>query len=99
MANSYDVGDLVRVSAVFTDLADGDPLDPTVVKVSVKAPTPATVTYTYLVDSEVVKDATGYYHFDVDIDEEGDWYVRVWSTGVGQAAKERKLIAKAVVAV
>ena len=86
--NPYDKGDLVRVSVAFTDLA-GAAVDPTAVTVRVKPPTGTLVVWVYGTDAEVVKDATGAYHADVDIDETGSWYFRWEGTGAAQAAAER----------
>lgn len=84
--STYDKGDLLRVSASFTD-EDGDPVDPTTVTVKAKIGTTVT-SYVYGADSEVVKDETGEYHADLDLDTSGIWWVRVESTGTGQAAAE-----------
>jgi len=83
----YEKGDLVRCSAAFTD-ADGNYLDPTAVLFRFKKPDGTTTTYTYGADAELVKDAVGRYHVDVDADAEGVWAYRFESTGTGQAAGE-----------
>lgn len=89
--NTYDVGDLVRVSGEFK--ASGGALsDPTVVYVKYKDPSGNETTKQYGVDAAVVKDATGQYHLDIDVDEAGTWYYRWYSTGTGQAAKEVEFI-------
>jgi len=57
-------------------------------------------TYVYGTDSELVKDATGDYHFDVDVDEEGTWYYRIegeTSGGAKQGAAEGTFEAEASV--
>ena len=87
MANTYDVGDLVRCSGAFTD-ADGNAQDPATVLVDVRAPSGTTTTYTYGVDAEVVKDDTGAYHIDVDVNAAGPWWYRFYATGSGQSADE-----------
>jgi len=83
----YETGDLVRCSAAFID-SDGNYLDPTAVLFRFKDPAGTTTTYTYGVDVELVKDAVGQYHVDVDADAEGVWLYRFESTGTGQAAGE-----------
>ena len=50
MANTYDVGDQVRVSAVFKNAAGTD-TDPTAVTCKVKTPAGAITTYTYGTDA------------------------------------------------
>ena len=85
--NQYDYGDKVRTTGTFTNAA-GTAIDPAVVKFSVKPPSGTVTTYTYGVDSEVVKSATGIYYIDTDLNEVGNWAVRAWSTGTGQASDE-----------
>lgn len=89
---TYDKGDLLRVSASFTD-EDGDAVDPSTVTFKVKVGGEVT-SYAYGTDDEVEKDGTGEYHADLSLDTEGVWWVRVESTGVGQAAAESSLRVK-----
>lgn len=86
MANTYDVGDLIRVSAAFT--SSGAALDPTALTARYKTPSGATTTLVYGTDAGLVKDSTGNYHVDVSATEAGVWYYRFASTGTGQAASE-----------
>lgn len=91
--NRYDKGDLVRVSTGtngFTDAISGDPLDPDTVKFSYKTPSGTVTTLTYGPDEEIVKDATGKYHVDLDANEAGFWWYRWHSEGNGQAADESR---------
>ncbi len=89
--NTYDQGDLVRVSAWFAAAAGGA-TDPAVVKCQHKNPAGTTVTLTYGVDAALVKDSVGNYHVDIDASIEGAWYVRWYSTGTGQAAGESQFL-------
>lgn len=84
-----DVGDLVRLSAAFTDSAGvaADPtavtlrlIDPTGVEVD-PAPTPT-------------HDGTGAYHYDLAIDAAGIWVYRYAGTGAVVAAEEAKVFAR-----
>jgi hypothetical protein len=84
---SYHVGDLVRISAAFTNAA-GTAVDPTAVFAKYKDPSGNTTTLEYLVDAALVKDSTGNYHVDIDVDEVSRWRYRFYSTGTGQAANE-----------
>ena len=61
MANSYDVGDRVRISVSFTDDQQQD-ADPTTVVGKVKDPSGNVTT------PSVSNPSTGQYHFDVDVD-------------------------------
>lgn len=78
MANSYHVGDAVRVSTSteFTN-ASSVAFDPDVVRGKFKDPSGNVTTYVYGTDTELVKDATGEYHFDINVDESGTWYYRI----------------------
>ena len=93
MANVYQVGDLVRVTGTFTD-GDGNAQDPDAVLCQVRDPSKTTVEYEYGADAEVVKDSTGVYHVDVDVDEAGWWAYRWYATGTGQAADEGRFRAE-----
>jgi len=88
---SYDVGDSIRLSAVFYD-ENGAVVDPTTVTLKVKDLVPATTSYVYGVDSEITKDRVGHYHADLTIDGAGDgyWYFRWEGTGTAVAAEEEK---------
>lgn len=91
--NNYDVGDEVRCTGTFTDSA-GTAQDPNAVLFAYTDPSGATTTYTYGADVQLVKDGTGVYHVDVDVDEAGMWYWRWYSTGTGQAADEGQFLAE-----
>lgn len=91
MANTYDIGDVVRVTATFTN-SSGAAADPTAILMKQKDPTPTTTTYTYLTDVALVKDSTGVYHVDVYPTIAGTWYYRFEGTGTVQAASENSFI-------
>ncbi len=57
--NIHDLGDVVRVSATFTDFDTEDLIDPDVVKLSVRTPAGVVTTYTFGVGGNVVKEAVG----------------------------------------
>lgn len=91
--NHYDYGDVVRVTATFTDPNAADAVvDPGTVSVSYKAPNAAVVTKVYGTDAEVVKVSTGVYRMDIDVATVGTWYYRWFSTGIGKAAEEKSFI-------
>lgn len=84
----YDIGDLARLSAVFTD-STGAAIDPTLVKVVYHAPGAASnTTLVYGVDLAVVKDSVGHYHLDLSVTLAGRYDYRWYSTGTGQASEE-----------
>lgn len=83
----YDIGDVVRISGVFTTLPS-TAVDPATVKLFVKRPAGGDqIELTYGVGSEITRDGTGSYHADVPIDMAGDWKYRWVSTGAGKAAE------------
>lgn len=80
MTATYDVGDLVRLTAVFRDLTTGQLADPTTVELRVRA---NGVTTVY---DDTVRDSTGTYHRDVTITKSGPTDYRWIGTGAVQAA-------------
>jgi len=93
MANEYDVGDLVRVSLSFTNSSQAA-ADPTTVRGKLRDPSGNVTTYVYGTDAQLVKDATGAYHFDVAVDEAGDWRYRGEGEGAVVAAGESRFHAR-----
>jgi hypothetical protein len=85
--NAYDEGDLLVLSAVFTDRLSAV-IDPTTVSFKIKDPEGVVTTYIFGTDSELIKDSTGNYHIDISVNTPGQWYYRFESTGTGQAAEE-----------
>ena len=86
--NSYDVGDLVRLTATFTNSA-GVVTDPTAVTCLLKLRYvigSTATTYTY--PANITKDSTGVFHVDVTPTTEGIWDYRWVGTGTVQAAVE-----------
>jgi len=83
----YQKGDLVRVSATFTDV-DGNAIDPDTVAINVTSPDGVTDAVDYASSpSELIRTATGSYYYQVDADQVGDWHYAWVSTGIGQATQ------------
>lgn len=80
MANNYDVGDLARITASFTD-PGGAYVDPTEVYCTYTDPSGNSTTLHYGVDAALVKSAVGQYYVDVNVDESGTWMYHWYSTG------------------
>lgn len=78
---AYDVGDLVRCSAVFTDPVTGERVDPDTVTFQVKPPSG-------LEEMPVEQDGVGEYHVDVDATAVGLWRYRFAGEGAFQGAVE-----------
>lgn len=89
--NQFHYGSLVRVTITF-ETATGAATDPAVVKAQVRDPQSQITTYTYGVDAQLTKTATGIYVIDIDANRAGAWFVRGVSTGSGQAAEEAGFI-------
>lgn len=85
--NTYDKGDLVRLTATFSD-NESEAVDPDTVVCKVKDPTGSVSIYTYNADEELVRDSAGTFHLDVSVDFPGEYFYRFHSTGNGQAASE-----------
>lgn len=89
-ANTFGLGDQVRVWGEWTVTEDNTPIDPTNVYITVRTPSGKIKTYQYNTDVAVVKDSTGNYYYDINADIPGWWHYRWWSDGVGKAGQERK---------
>ena len=89
--NTYIVGKLVRIHAAFTTAA-GAFIDPEIVTLKHKDPLGVETTLTYPTDAALVKDSVGNYHVDIDAEIAGMWYVRWYSTGLGQTAEESQFL-------
>lgn len=80
MANSYHLGQVVRLTATFTDT--GDVLtDPSMVTFTVSDPSGNGSTE-LMGGGSVAHPSTGVYTLDVAIDEAGVWNYKVNSTGI-----------------
>lgn len=88
MANEYDVGDRVRVAISFKN-DQGNPADPTTVTGKYKDPSGNVTT------ASVSNPTVGEYHFDIDVDESGEWRYRAEGTGTVVAAGEGRLVVRA----
>jgi len=84
---AYDIGDRIRCTVVFQTLLSVDS-DPTTITARLRKPDGTKTVYIYLTNAELVKDATGKYHFDVDITASGFWYYRFEGKGALVAAGE-----------
>ncbi len=89
MPTTYYVGDKPRLSGPFDDINDVD-ADPTAVSLDVMNPAGTITTYTFAA-SQVVKDSTGNYHYDLSLTAEGMWTYRWRGEGALNAAKKGEL--------
>jgi hypothetical protein len=103
---SYIVGDEARFTASFVAASNGSAIDPTTVVFKVKTPLGIETEFTYGVDAELLRLATGSYALDVLFTEPSlpaapgatppqpfprDWFVRFISDGNLVSAKEQRI--------
>lgn len=93
MPGAYDKNDIVRCRAEFRNTSDVL-TDPTSVVFKFKNPAGTITTYTYGTDVELVKENTGIYYVDIDIDSIGSWSYRFEGSGSLKTASESKFTIK-----
>ena len=69
--NDFAVGDSIRAAISIND-TEGNPIDASDLKLTVKPPKSAIETF------DAVRDAAGEFHCDITLDQSGPWYYR-WS--------------------
>ena len=89
MSNIYDLGDSVRLEAVFR--VTGTLTDPALVELEVQDPLGNTNNFT-LAAGEVTKRMLGTFYRDVFLNESGQWWYRYFGSGTVLAAGEKYLI-------
>ena len=89
MANTYDVGDSIRLNALFT--VTGVAVDPTIIELDVRDPSGITTFYDYA-GGNVSKETTGKYFRDIFVSSSGQWWYRYFGTGTVIAADEKYFI-------
>ena len=87
--SDYYKGERVRCKAFFRDADDLDvPVDPTNVTFKFRINGGSATTYTYGSGTQVIKDATGAYHVDLDLTSAGTWETQFASTGSFKALSQ-----------
>lgn len=89
MANIYDLGDSVRLEAVFR--VTGTLVDPVIVELEVQDPLGNTNNFT-LAGAGVTRRMLGTFYRDVFLDGPGQWWYRYFGSGTVLAAEEKYLI-------
>jgi hypothetical protein len=92
MINTYDKGDLVRLSSSFK--SGGEYVDPTTVKFYIKDPSAKITTYEYGVGTDINKGSTGNYYIELVPSLVGIYYYKWESTGVGQSVEEGRFVVR-----
>lgn len=90
---TYDIGEVARVSVEFTDLATGAFVDPAVVKAKVRTPAGTITTYTHPT-AEIIKDAVGKYRIDVFLTQPHEWRVRWEGRTTNRASEETSIVVR-----
>ena len=88
MAGTYDKGDRPRCKAEFR--LNNVLTDPTTITFKYRKPDETVVNLVFGTDAALVKESTGIYYVDIDIDSVGTWYYRFEGTGTVKAASESK---------
>lgn len=86
---TYNIGDLLRLRATFTDIS-GAVADPTTVTLKVKAPSGTVTTYTY--PGTVSRLSTGIYYYDFPVTASGTHYYNWAGSGAYTAADEASFV-------
>lgn len=89
MVDIYDVGDSIRLGALFT--VTGIATDPTIIELDVRDPGGIITSYDFA-GGTVSKETTGKYFRDVFVARSGQWWFRYFGTGTLIAADEKYLI-------
>jgi hypothetical protein len=79
---NVEIDTLVRLGVAFSTVVGGTPTNPGDVKILVKAPNGAITTFTFL-NSQVIRDSTGMFHFDLLVNAVGAWAYKWQGTGAG----------------
>lgn len=88
--NTYEQGNLVRLTGEFADAVTGAPVDPTTVTFRIRTPDNAVTEYTY--PSTVIKNAQGSYYVDWPAVLPGRYTYRFFSTGIGMASRDKVFV-------
>jgi len=89
--DNLNVGDVVRLRAVFTVLNVNT--DPTTITLQVQTPSGTTTSYTYA-GAQVTKEGTGIYYYNLSVSEAG-WWVYQWTgTGTVEVVQGNKILVK-----
>jgi hypothetical protein len=88
MAETFDIGDLVRSVATFSDSDSGAAIDPSTVAATLMLPDRTETSYTYGVDSDLTRASAGVYRLRFTPAASGTYRVRWVTTGTGQCAEE-----------
>lgn len=92
--NTYDVGDLVRITGTL-ETADGTNVDPATLVCKVQDAAGAVTTFTYGTDAFPVRSEAGVFYVDYTPTGAGEHWYKFASTGTGQAVEEGRFFVRA----
>ena len=87
MAETYDVGDGIKLAITFQAGTPAVDTDPSTVTLLIRDPDAVVVSYTYAA-AEITKDATGKYSKIIDLTKAGIWSWRWIGTGSVKASEQ-----------
>jgi hypothetical protein len=87
MINTYDLGDVVTVTATYSTLPDA-------ISLIVNPPSGTVVEYEYASPETTVTLADDTYTAELNANEAGTWYYEWKSTGTGQAAEQGQFLVR-----
>lgn len=85
----FNIGDEITIKATFKNKVR-DVSDPTTVTLIIRDPSGNEVSYTYS-GGQLTRESTGVYYYNLQIDEDGNWYFRWKSTGNPMIATEYRI--------
>ena len=96
--NDYDVSDVAKLTAAFTEVESEAPVDPTTLVLKIVDPAGTVTTWTYGIGIEIVRVSQGVYFFLLLLTVSGTYYYRWEGTGAAQAAGQNSLYVRKAVA-
>jgi hypothetical protein len=87
MINTYDIGDVVTVTAIYSTL-------PETLSLIVNPPSGTVVQYQYASPEAEITLAGDTYTAEIDANAAGTWYYEWKSTGTGQAAEQGQFVVR-----
>lgn len=94
---TFDIGDIVKIKNEIKN-EDGDFFNPDALSVTIKKPNGSVSTLVYGTDLQLVRSDVGRHFIRITIDMAGEWTIRWFSTGDGQASQEDTLAVRELVA-
>lgn len=91
MSEAFIVGEVVRLSVKSTDLS-GQSAEPGGITLRIKPGAGAVTNYAYGQAAEIIRDAAGIYHADIELTSAGQWAYRWELTSPNAGAAEGVIV-------